>query len=401
VSGGNNPIRYSEARALEDVTLWQGAAPTRIFAILLPVWRVEIRATVTQGEDYALIDRFLERGIALAGLDTPAALADFLGLDEVVVDRALRFLAAIGHLARQDGGLMLTDLGQRSVRDDRRYIVTRQDRRVLYFDAFGSRPLTSPYYDPAVTLLSPGQAQAVAAAGEWPRFRPLSSTHGFRPEALAELARHPERQRFNLPERVDGPEVLGAAEQMFLPMYLVRATQPDQRVRLFAYTQAGDTADLDVSEICERTPEISSLIETEEASAPDFPGKAARWLEGLNLGAYRPERLAGGAWRVTLPGSAFGGGAALSLVMAGSFVVRDRDVLNVWCEDAGIRRQAFLERVDAYLSYRARPEGAGTEALIGQLARLLDLGEVGVPELRQMAVQAGKSGLAAQLASLS
>ena len=401
MSDGKNPIRYSEARALEDVTLWQGAVPTRIFAILLPVWRVEIRATVTQGEDYALIDRFLERGIALAGLDTPAALADFLGLDEVVVDRALRFLAAIGHLARQDGRLTLTDLGQRSVRHDKRYIVTRMDRRVLYFDAFESRPLTSPYYDAAVTLLSPGQAQAVAAAGAWPRFRPLTSTHGFRSEALAELARHPERQRFNLPERVDEPEVLGAAEHVFLPMYLVRAIQPGQRVRLLAYTQAGDSADLDVSEMCERIPEISWLIETEEASAPDFPENAARWLEGLKLGSYRPERMPGGVWRATLPRSAFGPGAALSLVTVGSFVVRGRDILNVWCEDVGVRRWALLERVDFRLSYRVSPDRAGTEAFVSQLARLLDLGAVGLPEVRQMAIDGGKRGLAAQLANLS
>ena len=399
--GGKNPIRYSEARALEDVTIGQGAVPTRIFAILLPVWRVEIRAVVTQGEDYALIDRFLERGIALAGLDTPGALADFLGLDEVVVDRALRFLAAIGHLARQDGRLTLTGLGQRSVRDDKRYLVTRQDRRVLYFDAFGSRPLTSPYYDAAVTLLSPGQAQAVAAAGEWPRFRPLGSTHGFRPEALAELARHPERQRFNLPERIDEPEALGAAEHVFLPMYLVRATEPGQRVRLLAYTQAGDSADLDVSEMCERTPEISWLIETEEASSPDFPENAARWLEGLRLGSHRPVRIPGGAWRATLPRSAFGPGAALSLVTVGSFVVRGRDILNVWCDDVGVRRRALLERVDFYLSYRARPDRAGTEAFISRVASLLDLGAVGLPGLGQLAIDEGKGGLAGQLASLS
>lgn len=399
MSDGKNPIRYSEARALEDVTLWQGAVPTRIFAILLPLWRVEIRATVTQGEDYALIDRFLERGIALAGLDTPVALADFLGLDEIVVDRALRFLAAIGHLAAQDGRLALTDLGQRSVRDDKRYLVTRQDRRVLYFDAFESRPLTSPYYDAAVTLLSPGQAQEVTAGG-WPRFRPLASTHGFRPEALAELARHSERQRFNLPERLDEPEVLGAAEHAFLPMYLVRAIESDQQVRLLAYTQAGDSADLDVSAMCERTPEISWLIQTEDASAPDFPENAARWLEGLKLGSYRPERMPGGTWRATLPRSAFGPGAALSLVTVGSFVVRGRDILHVWCDDVGVRRRTLLERVDFYLSYRARPDRAGTEARVSQLARLLDLGTVGLPELRQMAIAEGKGGLAAQLASL-
>ena len=50
-----------------------------IFALLLPVWRVDVQATVTDAEDYALIDRYLERGIASAGLDTRRSLASFWG----------------------------------------------------------------------------------------------------------------------------------------------------------------------------------------------------------------------------------------------------------------------------------------------------------------------------------
>lgn len=153
---------------------------------------------------------------------------------------------------------------------------------------------------------------------------------------------------------------------------------------------AWDSADLDISAICERTPEISWLIEAEEVSAPDFPENAARWLEGLKLGSYRPERTPGGAWRATLPRSAFGPGAALSLVTVGSFVVRGRDILNVWCDDVGIRRRTLLERVDFYLSYRANPDRADTEALVSQLARLLDLGGVDLPEVWQMAIDGGR-----------
>jgi hypothetical protein len=49
-------IRYSEPRALEDAAFAHGLAPTHIFALLLPVWRVEVQATITDAEDYALID---------------------------------------------------------------------------------------------------------------------------------------------------------------------------------------------------------------------------------------------------------------------------------------------------------------------------------------------------------
>jgi hypothetical protein len=76
-----------------------------------PVWRVEVKATVTDAEDYALIDRYLERGIASAGLNSVGSLASFLGLDEVVVDRVLRFLS---------GKLRVGSSAEPTVRADRR-----------------------------------------------------------------------------------------------------------------------------------------------------------------------------------------------------------------------------------------------------------------------------------------
>jgi hypothetical protein len=396
-------IPYPEERALEDTAYVQGAAPTRIFPILLPVWRVEIRSTITDGEDYELIDRYLERGIATAGLNTPADLADFFGLDEVVVDRALRALAAIGHLVSSDGRLTLTDIGTRSVRDGVRYVVTRQDRRALYFEAFTSRPLTRPYYDArAVRLLSASAAEATAASPGWPKFTPLCSMRAFRPESLAELIRSPERDHFNLPVRIDSPEILGAPECVFLPAYVVRAVQPGNRVRLFAYTQAAETADRDISGLCEQIPEISGVLENEErASGHGFREKAANWLAKQGLNACRPEQLADGTWRATLPGISFGAGAALSITKVGSFVTLNRDILHLWCNDIRVRRQVLVERIDMNLSRRARPDQTEVQALITKIARQLDLGDIDLAALQQLAADAGKTSLAAQLSSLA
>jgi hypothetical protein len=72
-----------------------------------------VRATVTEGEDYELIDRYLERAIAETRLDTIADLARFLALDEVIVDRAMRFLTAIEHVRGTGGRFALTELGVR------------------------------------------------------------------------------------------------------------------------------------------------------------------------------------------------------------------------------------------------------------------------------------------------
>ncbi|MFT7841264.1 hypothetical protein Q5530_34450 [Saccharothrix sp. BKS2] len=149
---------YPELRALEDAAFEHEVVPTRIHSLLLPVWKVTVQATVVVAEDYDLIDRHLSRGIAEAGLTTTAELAAFFSLDPLLVERALRALEAIGHLGTTDGRWWLTEVGLRSVREGRRYEVANEDRRVLYFDGFASRPLTKVCYDPRkVTLLPPDE----------------------------------------------------------------------------------------------------------------------------------------------------------------------------------------------------------------------------------------------------
>jgi hypothetical protein len=43
-------------RSLEDAAFVQGVIPTSLLAVLFPVWCVEVEATVTKGEPYALIE---------------------------------------------------------------------------------------------------------------------------------------------------------------------------------------------------------------------------------------------------------------------------------------------------------------------------------------------------------
>jgi len=395
-------IPYPEQRAVEDVAFAQQAVPTRIFAFLMPVWRVQIKATVTEGEPYDLIDRYLERGIAEGRLRTAGELAEFFALDPVLVDRALRFLGAIGHVTVSGEQLALTDLGDRSVREKVRYVVTRQDRRTLYFDAFASRPLTRSYYDPrAVTLLEPEAADGIARGPDWPRFTPLFSRYSFRMEALTELAHHPDRDRYNLPARIDDPECLGAPDCVFLPVYVVRSVQAGHRVRLFVYTQAGCEADPELTELCEQTPEIRSVVEMEEVSArPGFRDKAGKWLEDRGISRYELTELDGGAWRAVVPASGFGGDTGLSLSKIGSFTLLHHDILHIWCPDEHVRCQALLDRADAYLGARGHLNRNNVQAHVTQLARQLDLGPLGLPDLQHMASNAGKDGLAEQLRDL-
>lgn len=395
-------LPYPQERVLEDVLDGQEAVPTRIFPILLPIWQVEVEATVTEGQPYELIDRYLELGISEAGLDTPADLAAFLALDPALVDRALRFLRAIGHVVESGGRLALTPLGQWSIRDRRRYIVSRQDRRKMYFDAFGSRPLTRGYYDArVVTMLSAADLAAVAGSWDRGRFLMLHTTHGFRREALTELAHSRERDHYNLPARIDEPRSLGE-EEVYLPMYLVRALGPGQHVRYLAYTQTGAVADPDLSSLCEQTPEIVVLAETEDrfASAGADHPEVGEWLRRKNLEAAPPTRLDSGLWRVTLPAAAFGASGQLSLAKLGSFVVIGTDIVQLWSQNEQARHQALLRRVDSYLDSQSRANAADADRMIAKIARQLELPPIDARALRTMAAADKRHALAAQLGRL-
>ncbi|WP_158891855.1 hypothetical protein [Amycolatopsis anabasis] len=393
-------IPYPVERALEDAAYAQGIAPTRIFALLLPVWRIEFRATITEAAPYALVDRYLERGIAEAGLNTTAELAGFFALDEPLVDRALRALVAAGHVTESSGRFALTALGERSLRDQVRYVVTPGARRELYFDGFGSRPLPRAYYDrKAVTLLDQDGLAAALARRDGPRFQPLPVLRSFRPEVLTELNAHPERERYHLPARIDQPEGLGQAIA-HLPLYVVRGTGADGRARHLAYSQLGPRADADLTALCEQTPEIVAACENEERDAlRDADQRWIHdWLSRHDLERHRPVALPGGAWRVTLPGASFGG--AVPIGKLGSFVVRGSNVCHVWCTDEQVRRRALLQRIDHYLGTRSRVEPADVLDHIARVARQLELGAMNIATLHQIAMKNGKPELAAALTRL-
>ncbi|WP_410622309.1 hypothetical protein [Amycolatopsis sp. cmx-8-4] len=392
-------MRYPEERVLEDAAFGHGLTPARVFAVLLPVWQVEVRATTTDGRPYALIDRYLERGIAEAGLGTVGELAAFLALDEALVDRALRVLGRLGHIRTRDGRIELTELGTRSHRDQVCYIVEREDRRKLYFDGFRSFPLSRAHYDAGVvTFLSPQDIPAATSGDRNRIFKMLHTTRGFRREALMELAGRPDRDYFNLPLRIDRPESLGE-ECVYLPTFIVRALEPGGRVRHLVYSQASDAADPDLGELCETTPEISFVLESDAAasSAARAETRITEWLRRMSLEDCRPVRSAHGAWRVVVPAKSFEPQGRVPLHKLGSFVVSGTDLLHIWCTDRKTRERALLERVDLFLGRRTRSGADKVKNQAARMVRQLELGAVGLPEIRDLAVGAGFRDLAARL----
>ncbi|MEV8436489.1 hypothetical protein AB0425_03880 [Actinosynnema sp. NPDC051121] len=386
---------YPEQRVLEDVAFRRGAVPTRLFAVLLPVWSVTIQARVTHAEDYELIDRYLSRGLGEAGLTTAAELADFFALEPELVDRSLRFLATIGHVVPSAGGQWsLTPLGLRSTRAGKRYVIDLQDRRKIYFDALRSRPLPKVCYDSRkVTLLTD-----VRSTGEGPTFYAFHPSWSLADGALSDLAHNPNRELFNLPERLDDPRRLGSDELLYLPLYVVRGEEGSH----FAFTQAVDEADPQLSDLLDRSPEVTSVVDNElSAHSPEDDEERARaWLRKRDLDPGALARTAGGLLRAQLPASEFGPDS-LPLSRVGSFVVQGNGFFQLWCEDTTVRANTLTARVDAYMSSRSRVDGDQVADLVQRMARQLELEDVDIDTVHRLAAAHGRSSLAAQLRRLT
>lgn len=397
-----NLFHYPEQRVLEDAAFARDVVPTRIFALLLPVWSVTIQADITEEEDYALIDRFLARGIAEGGMTTAEELAGFYALDPELVDRALRALAAIGHVLSCAGRWALTDLGTMSLRAGKRYVVTREDRRKLYFTAYRSQPLTRPYYDARKVTLVPAAEVAAVRSGGGPRFHALFAPPGLDGGALDALTTNPHRDRFNLPARVDRLRRIGSDEPVYLPLYVVRGRTAEGGRRHLAYSQVSAEADPELSGLVDRSPEVAAVLDAEFAAVrhDEELARVREWLRKREVRDYELTRVrSGDLLRARVPAAGFGG-TGLPTHQAGSFVVQANSLFQVWCDDPAVRRRALLGRVDTILAARSTVDRDWVLDRVARIARQLELGDVGPAELRDLATTAGRKALAAQLNDL-
>ncbi|MDX3593733.1 hypothetical protein PV749_21675 [Streptomyces sp. ID03-2B] len=393
-------MKFPEERVLEDAAFGQGIVPSRLHALLLPVWKVEIRADITEGEAFSLIDRFLERGLRHGALDTVDELAAFFALDRALVAQAVRFLTAIGHTQEGPGGMLrLTPLGHRSVDDDIRYVVTRQDRRHLYFEALSCGPLSRAHYDDeVVTLLSAEEMVRAQRSRHYPRFTPFAVASGFDRSALDRLKSRTDRARFNLPVALDAVECLGET-LVFLPVYLVRGREG---LLVYGQAEAGTAHDPELSALCAGTPELISMLDNEEldTEADERLLRSARkWLDEQGFDAVAPEQDEDGTWSVSLPSAAFGE-KGIQYPLVGGYRMAGSRFFRIWCPEETPRKLSLLHRLDQRMGSRRQVTRPEAEEIITRLARQLRLDVPDVSRLRSGAGKIKLSGLEAQLARL-
>jgi hypothetical protein len=381
---------YPARRAVEHAVTEPEVRPLRLFAVLWPLWQVETAANIYDEQSYDVVDRFLVRAVAEAGLSRTVDLVAFLGLPEPLVRRCLRFLSVIGH-AQVDGAgtVRLTELGLRSAREGVRH-VPRESRQDILVERFTSRPLPRRHYEGSVEVL-PSPKVDEERLGDRTRFRYLHAQAAFRPEIVQQLAQRPDRAEFNLPRQLRDLRVI-QDEHAYLPGYVIETVGSG----LLAYTAVAPERDPFFEAVCREVPRVHQLVDAEERGNPRAIW--ADWLadpKALRRGTLR--QLPNGVWRATLHPDSFGSRPKLPLTRVGSFELRRHHFLQVWCEGAGLRRRAAQERALGLAQTRDVRTRADLDQRVAELAGRL---EVRPPSAMELRVYGEKHGLHAQVARL-
>jgi hypothetical protein len=348
------PAHVPIQRILERVNAMPGVQPRRIFPVLLPMWGVEIQAQFWDAQPYEVFDQYLSRAIGSAGLNEPDRLAAFFGVQPALIERALRFLEAVGHVRRESAAVALTDLGRRSVAAGCRYVV-KEDRQLLYFDGFTSAPMLKEHY----------------AGGEWldepllrlsgTQFQPITALARLSLSAIDELAARADRDRFNVPGSLTAIEAR-EIRQAWLPAYILECT-----AGLMVFVKAIEGPDAYLADLL--TPHLWNVLASEPR--PDYVAVWQDWLAGKGFHEAVVRTMSNGVLRASLPASAFG--EQVRWAQLGSFVTRDSTFLQIWCEEAAARRQAVLARAAAIVSAGRARTPTEVERWLAELAGQLEV----------------------------
>jgi hypothetical protein len=381
---------YPALRAVEHATGLPGVCPLRLFPVLWPLWRAETAASFYDERAYEVIDRFLVLAVRGAGLRTVDELAAFYGIPVPLVRRCTRFLVAIGHVQTNDGIITLTDLGRRSADDGTRY-EPRESHQDIFVEQFTAQPLPRAYYHGSVPIFGSTDVPP-GRLSDRSRFQPLYAGAQFRDDIVLQLRGRENRAEYNLPRMLRDLRVIGS-RPAFLPGYVIETADSG----LLVYTPLAPKRDAFYELVARQAPVLTQLISAEQGPRPQQIW--TEWLaEGHGLGTF--SQLPNGVWRATLRADAFGLGASLPLTRLGSYELRRRHFLQLWCEDAALRLRTLNERALAMTA----AFGLTKEELrqrIAALSRQLEVPEPDLADLRRYGEQHGLRTSVARLDSLA
>ncbi len=379
--------------------------PLRQFRLLVPLWEVHISGQQRESRDYALLERFIERGIAEGELRTAGELERFFGLPPQIVAKMLTFLRGVGHLEGDDEHLRLSALGQESLRSGsfQRDLATH---RLLYFEAFYSRPLPRDYYD--LRILSEDEAARLRDRTIY-RLYSEQLHQRFVPQELAALQQRANREQFNLPPEIHSCQI-ERLEQAYFPVTAVEVLAYDPRTRAWnqrfmAISRLRERRDTFFEDLINQVPTIAYSFP--DYNEQDVYKRLQNWLESQGVSTSPEVQIArseAGMWRIKIAPALLSRGTRSPLRISdlGNYRQENGYFFQLWCDAPNIRRQSALEQTLTFATRRLKNQQPtsreGVEHFLGHVARRL---AVATPTWQDLEKFASSTGQAAVLDDLN
>ncbi|MCL4301651.1 MAG: hypothetical protein KJ077_38475 [Anaerolineae bacterium] len=329
-------VIYHYRHALETVAEETDLFPRRLFTVMFPLYQVNVRGHERRAENYEELEWFFMRAIGYAQVQSVRALQDFYGLDEQSVRYIVEVLKTIGHLTEAGNGhLTLTLLGQESLAAERRY-EAYESRQVLYFDAFTCHPLPETHY--GLKFLAPSELEDKDKA--------LFSFDAWKPEVLDNLAKRPDKAKYNVPDEVRKLDELHVG-LAYLPMHIIEAVYHHKEQTFRVFTNVRGQRDEFFKSLFEKHPRILAPLLEDKRAPQEVMGYGLTGI-GLSKGSYRLEYAPTGEWRVKVPRNWIMSkrpDGALRLADLGEFILAVDYCVRVWSDDTGLRYQAACQKL--------------------------------------------------------
>lgn len=332
---------YHPDRAIDLAATIPGLIPMRLFAMLYPLWLVEIDGEQEIKRPYALIEEYIERGIQEAELHTVEEMVSFFGLSTPLVKKVLQFLATIQHIQEAKGRWALTERGLQSLREGQKSVARQEKGQYLYFDGFCCKPLLQEHYK-RLQVKDDLEAESVArkeSGGH--QFYRLHSGVSWNAKALDDLLQSSDAAQYNVPPGLSGVKPTGIS-RVYMPMYIVemRKTRFTQKYYLVC-THRKDYRDGFFEQIINGIVTIQQTLEAMPGET-NLAGLWTAWLSKNNLSHLHPERTPDGLWRVVFPEDHFRT-SAYPLRKIGTYYKERGYFLQIWCNNDVLRRRAVAD----------------------------------------------------------
>lgn len=393
----NTYFLYHPQRVIEDAQKEPDLAPTRLFAVLFPLWRVELEGTFREQKPYALLEEYFTRGMAEGGLQTTEQLSTFFGIDTRLVAKVLDFLQTIEHVQQTQGRWSLRPLGQESLREGQKYIA-KKNRQECYFEGFERQPLTREHYE-KMQVYTEQEAEELIAVYEHShrgyRCERLFSFHAWNPGAVDNLARRSDRDRYNLRKEISGVHQVSQPEVVYLPIYLIEARKKNNQRVYLAYSRIRGRRDHFFEQIVNSYPDIRESLAVATAREQQHRDLWSHWLKRQGLAHMQPLRMPNGIWQLNLTSDLFrSSNPPLAVEKIGTYHLEEGHFLYFWCEDVDIRHNAALDRTLRLIEqHKKSMTEREVERNLQLLAEQLIIRALDLNDLKRRARETGRTAL--------